>query len=190
MTALYLVRHAHSDWTPDESRPLSPIGMKDAQSVARTLVKFPITQIVSSPYLRARQTIEPYAERAGLKILEDHRLRERHLGDIGHTSFKDAIKRTWLDPDFAYPEGESIHQAQSRALEALAEYVHTETTKHVVISTHGNLLTIILNHFDSRIGFHFWENLTLPDIYCVNTDSGEGPEVIRIWQPLSDRTDG
>jgi 2,3-bisphosphoglycerate-dependent phosphoglycerate mutase len=190
MTVLYLVRHAQSDWTPDESRPLSPIGMKDAQSVARSLARFPITQIVSSPYLRARQTIEPYAERAGLKILEDHRLRERHLGDIGHTSFKDAIKRTWLDPDFAYPEGESIHQAQSRALEALAEYVHTETTKHVVISTHGNLLTIILNHFDSRIGFHFWENLTLPDIYCVNTDSGEGPEVIRIWQPLSDRTDG
>ena len=188
MTVLYLVRHAHSNWTPDETRPLSPTGLKDAQSVARSLTRFPITQILSSPYKRARQTIDPYAERAELTIREDHRFRERDLGDIGLTSFRDAIKKTWLDLDFAYPDGESIHQAQSRALQALAEYLHTDTMKHVVISTHGNLLTIILNHFNARIGYPFWENLTLPDIYRVNTKSTESPEILRIWQPPSDRT--
>ena len=37
MTCLFLVRHAHSVWTPDEMRPLSQSGLEDARRVADIL---------------------------------------------------------------------------------------------------------------------------------------------------------
>ena len=66
MSTLYLVRHAHAEWTPDENRPLSAQGSEDANRVANTLYVVPISAIYSSPARRARQTIAPLAGRLGL----------------------------------------------------------------------------------------------------------------------------
>ena len=35
------------------------------------------------------------------------------------------------------------------------------------IVTHGNLLALLLRHFDGRVGFAAWEALTNPDVYRV-----------------------
>jgi 2,3-bisphosphoglycerate-dependent phosphoglycerate mutase len=185
MTFLYLVRHAHADWTPDENRPLSPAGVKDAQLVASILANFKITQIISSPYRRARQTIEPFAVRSGVEILEDSHFRERDLGDIGASSFQDAVHKTWLDMGFAFPDGESNLQAQNRAIDGLNEYLELSAHKHIVISTHGNLLALILNHIDPDIGYTFWEKMTMPDIYRLVTHRTEGQSITRIWKPIA-----
>ena len=37
LTTFYFVRHAHVEWIPDEDRPLSAIGLKDARRVANIL---------------------------------------------------------------------------------------------------------------------------------------------------------
>ena len=37
MTVFYLIRHAHADWTPDEGRPLSERGQRDALRLAECL---------------------------------------------------------------------------------------------------------------------------------------------------------
>lgn len=58
-TTLLLVRHAHADWQPDETRPLSEVGRRDAARVAGVLSPLAPTSIYSSPYRRARQTVEP-----------------------------------------------------------------------------------------------------------------------------------
>jgi 2,3-bisphosphoglycerate-dependent phosphoglycerate mutase len=183
MTVLYLVRHAHTNWTPDENRPLSTTGLDDAHRVAHVLASFPITLILSSPYLRAIQTIEPFAKASNLKILEDLRFRERELGDIGTASFKEAVYQTWIDVDFAHPKGESVRQAQSRALEGLVENLHLSIPSHIVICTHGNLLTCILNHFDPDVSFQFWQNMSMPDVYYLDMDQTQDRKFTRIWQP-------
>ena len=77
---LILVRHAHTDWTPDEMRPLSDRGRADAFRVAAALADLPIHAIYSSPYTRARQTVEPLSTARGLPIVTIDDLRERHLG--------------------------------------------------------------------------------------------------------------
>jgi 2,3-bisphosphoglycerate-dependent phosphoglycerate mutase len=96
MTHFYLLRHAHADWAPDEQRPLSAEGQKDALRVAELLGKSPITRIYSSPYLRARQTVSPLAERLSLPMHIEPGLRERELGDAPDiTGFYAAMEQVW-----------------------------------------------------------------------------------------------
>ncbi|MEO6627314.1 MAG: phosphoglycerate mutase family protein, partial [Aquihabitans sp.] len=54
---IHVVRHAHAgsrkNWAgPDEDRPLSPRGLRQAQLVADALRDHPIDTLWSSPYLR------------------------------------------------------------------------------------------------------------------------------------------
>jgi broad specificity phosphatase PhoE len=74
-----VVRHAHAGdrekWTgPDELRPLSNKGWMQARAVADLLP--PVERLLSSPYLRCRQTLEPMAHRLGLAIEDEERLVE------------------------------------------------------------------------------------------------------------------
>ncbi len=51
----------------------------------------------------------------------------------------------------------------------------------VVVATHGNLLTLLLKHFDSSVGFDEWQRLTNPDVYCMRFEAGV-PSVDRLWR--------
>jgi 2,3-bisphosphoglycerate-dependent phosphoglycerate mutase len=172
---IFLVRHAHADWQPNERRPLSRTGAQDALQVAAILESRSIEALVCSPYRRARQTLEPLAARLGLAIQLDKRFRERELGRWQAGSFEEAVARTWQDFDFAYPGGESNRQAQKRPIEALDDLVNSGNRQVYAIGTHGNLLALILNYFDPGIGFDFWSQLSMPDIYQLDLD-GRGLE--------------
>jgi 8-oxo-dGTP diphosphatase len=70
---LYLVRHARAGsrqrWQgADDLRPLSKVGRKQAAGIARTRSRSEITRIVSSPFVRCRETVEPLAAKLGLEI--------------------------------------------------------------------------------------------------------------------------
>ena len=78
---LFLVRHAaagsRSDWEKDDRlRPLSSRGEKQALGLARTLAVHPIDRILTSPYVRCRQTVEPLADKLGIEIEEREELAE------------------------------------------------------------------------------------------------------------------
>jgi len=160
-----LVRHAYADWTPDEDRLLSAQGNRDAEILAEKLSAHPIDEIFSSPSLRAIQTVQPLADRLGLVIKKDDRFRERSLGRFEDISFKEAVRRTWADFEFAYPGGETNAAAQVRAVQAVQEIITSQGSNHVVIGTHGNVLALILNYFDSKVGFDFWSALSMPDVH-------------------------
>jgi 8-oxo-dGTP diphosphatase len=70
---LYLVRHAkagsRSGWVgPDETRPLSKSGREQAQGITRALAEFPVPRILSSPYVRCVDTVQPLAAKLGLQL--------------------------------------------------------------------------------------------------------------------------
>ena len=78
---VYLVRHAKAGsrkaWKgDDELRPLSKAGTAQARALAKRLAGAGITRILSSPYVRCRQTVEPLAERIGVRIEPADALRE------------------------------------------------------------------------------------------------------------------
>jgi phosphohistidine phosphatase SixA len=70
--AILLVRHARAGtrgtYADDTARPLDEKGAKQAKRLAKLLVDRPIRRILSSPYVRCVQTVEPLAERLKLEI--------------------------------------------------------------------------------------------------------------------------
>jgi broad specificity phosphatase PhoE len=78
---VYLVRHARAGsrqrWTKDDAlRPLSKVGHAQAAGIARYLSRRPVDHIVTSPYLRCRQTVEPLASKRGIELEASHALAE------------------------------------------------------------------------------------------------------------------
>jgi 8-oxo-dGTP diphosphatase len=68
-----LVRHAEAGsrerWREDDRlRPLTRRGWRQAEALAEQLHDTPLTRILSSPYVRCVQTVEPLAAARGLTI--------------------------------------------------------------------------------------------------------------------------
>ncbi|MGH9189751.1 MAG: SixA phosphatase family protein [Acidimicrobiales bacterium] len=80
-SAVLLVRHAAAGnpakWEgPDSLRPLSEKGRRQAAALVDTLAGYDIGRVMSSPYLRCIQTVEPLAQARGLPIEETQALAE------------------------------------------------------------------------------------------------------------------
>jgi phosphohistidine phosphatase SixA len=72
---LFLVRHAHSDpGEPDELRPLSERGRKEARALGKRLAAAKPELVLASPLLRARETAAAVAKAAGADLRVDDRL--------------------------------------------------------------------------------------------------------------------
>jgi 8-oxo-dGTP diphosphatase len=70
---IYVVRHAkagdRAEWEGDDRlRPLTKSGHRQAEALAAWLKKEPIDVILTSPYVRCVQTLEPLAEQRKLPI--------------------------------------------------------------------------------------------------------------------------
>jgi len=165
----------------DENRPLSLQGHRDAFRVTDVLQNFPIGVIFSSPYNRAIQTITPLATRLGLPVHIEPGLREKPLGNSMTGDFLSAVESTWEDPFFVHPGGESNIDARERGLSVLYRLREEYMEENIVLSTHGNLLALILQGFDASIGFAFWKSLSMPDIYLLIPDQAKS-SIRRVWR--------
>jgi len=79
--ALVLVRHASAGdrkrWSGDDrQRPLDERGQRQAEELVISLAAHRFERIVSSPYLRCTQTVEPLAHHCGLRVEERDELAE------------------------------------------------------------------------------------------------------------------
>lgn len=182
MPIFYFVRHAHSSWTPDEMRPLSPQGFEDAVRLADVLEEYPIDAVYTSPYTRARQTVEPLAARLGLPLLTEPDLRERNLGERTFEDHLQAVAALWQDPSVANPGGESNLTAQQRGVAVIERLKGSHTGDHVVISTHGNMMALMLEYYDPSLDYQFWKALSNPDIYTLDFRQSNEGVLQRVWE--------
>ncbi|MEX0851189.1 MAG: phosphoglycerate mutase family protein [Gaiellaceae bacterium] len=72
-TPVYLIRHAKAEsrtrWMePDHLRPLTKAGRRQAKALTTLFEAQPFSRLLSSPYLRFVQTLEPLAETRGLPL--------------------------------------------------------------------------------------------------------------------------
>ena len=184
MTTLYLVRHAHADWSPDDARPLSAQGRASAAVLGDLLALAPIAAIYSSPARRALETIELLARRLRLEPIVVDDLRERELVVPPGTDFGAAVQAAWLSPLTAVAGSESNAVAQSRGLAAVRTIIIEHSGLHVAVATHGNLLALILNGLKPTCGFDFWRSLTFPDVYELRFRRAALVNVRRIWDEI------
>jgi 8-oxo-dGTP diphosphatase len=76
-----LLRHASAGdrdhWAGDDQhRPLDEKGRRQAEKIAEAFASEDIRRVVSSPYVRCIQTVEPLAAALGLEVELDDRLAE------------------------------------------------------------------------------------------------------------------
>ncbi|MCA1322319.1 phosphoglycerate mutase family protein [Bacillus tianshenii] len=182
LTNLYFVRHAHSIYSPEElKRPLSKQGLSDVEKINQQLIKESIDYVISSPYLRAVQTVEGVAKIIDKKIIIEDAYKERQLSSRPVEDFQLAISKVWKEPSFYLEGGESNIVAQKRGVESTLKVLERYEGKNIVIGTHGNIMVLIMNYFDNHYGYEFWNELNMPDIYKLSFNKSELKEVNRIW---------
>lgn len=182
-TLAYFIRHAQSTYTLDErERPLSEAGFEAALQVAHQLQGEGIEVIISSPYRRAVQTVEPLAQQLALPVSLNEAFRERHICQHPVDDFFEAMQRLWSDYSFAFEGGESNFVAQKRGVVAFREILNTYRGKRIAIGAHGNIMTLTMNHFDDRFNHSFWQQLTMPDIYRLTFQDNTYLGATRLWR--------
>jgi 2,3-bisphosphoglycerate-dependent phosphoglycerate mutase len=76
------------------------------------------------------------------------------------------LESSFENPDLRFPGGESGCEARCRVL-AVVEEALRGGPETLAIVTHGNLLTLLLSHYDPSLGFACWAHMSNPDVYRI-----------------------
>jgi 2,3-bisphosphoglycerate-dependent phosphoglycerate mutase len=186
-TILYFVRHAHSPYIAgmERTKGLSERGKLDTCKVKEILINEDIDLFISSPYERAILTIRDLAIELNKDVRLEEDLRERKLtGEeyiITDEQFLESKRRLYEDWDYFFPGGESSKQAQERAISILNKVIEEFNGKRIVIGSHGDIMTLMINYFDPTYDFKFWKSTTMPDIYKLEFEENKLENVTRLW---------
>jgi len=165
MRTLYVVRHCQAEGQEADA-PLTPEGVAQSDRLADSLATANIERIISSPYIRATQSIEPLARRLNLAVELDVRLIERVLCSGNRPDWQECLRASFSDLDLSFEGGESGREAMQRAVAVVTE-IQRHSAQSTLLVTHGNLMALLLKHFDDSIGFAEWRALSNPDVYRV-----------------------
>src|SRR5947207_4307102 len=163
MPKLLLIRHCQTIGSHPDS-PLSEAGAKAAEVLIIRLHDLAADAVYSSPYERAHATVLPFAISAGLSVGLDDRLRERVLSDRDLENRLDHVRRSFAEPDYRAPGGESLNQTMQRAIAALTDIAAAGHGLPAVAS-HRNLTASVLRSMDAAFGFEQWQDLRTPDLF-------------------------
>lgn len=151
MIRLLLVRHGEAvgnrehRFIGQSDVPLTADGSDQVQLLTDRLAQIEITRVVSSDLQRAADTVAPTAERLGLPVSYDKRLREIANGEWADLVAADVAAR-WPDlwsqyrngEDVLRPGGECWGDVQQRAVAAVEELIEgLDDGEVVLIGTHA-----------------------------------------------------
>lgn len=169
-TNIYLIRHAqshpstsldHSEW------PLSIVGQTQAEKLSDPLEHLGIEILLSSPFVRCVQTVQPFASKVGLSINIKIDLRERLVAKEIVDDFYELWRQSWDDFNFALSGCENSFDAQKRFVAAVVDIHARHAAKTIGISAHGNVIGLFLNYIDPAFGRVQAEGLKNPDVVRV-----------------------
>ncbi len=188
-TNVYFVRHAKPDASikDDRIRPLTEKGMEDTRLVTEVLSGKKVEKIYSSPYKRAYDTVNDFAQKNRLEISILEGFRERKVEDVWIDDFKTFSLNQWNDFDFKLHKGECLREVQERNIYALKEVLKENPGRSVAVGSHGTALSTIINYFDSDFKYEgFWSIIDkMPLIICFKFHNNEflGMEEIFRFEP-------
>jgi 2,3-bisphosphoglycerate-dependent phosphoglycerate mutase len=173
VTTLILVRHAQSapdPALPERDWPLSEAGVAQAAALAPALAELGVDALASSPYLRAIETLRPYADGAGLEIAVDEDLREKSLGGWieDPAEAEDAVRRMHADPDYRRVGGESGRELNARVDAALARVVAGNPGRTIAVGSHGGVLGHLISRQGAALPDTFWRRIRNPHVFIFD----------------------
>ena len=166
---LILVRHGESEGnrerrfttTPTEL-PLTETGRQQAREAATKIgARFAPELVISSPYLRARDTAKIIA--AGLELamrIEEH-LHERDMGELKGQPYDAIVKLPGFDPAQHWiwkpPGGESFEDVKRRTAPILDRLAREHAGREIVVVSHGGVMFSLWAHVTGG-----WEGAIIP----------------------------
>jgi 2,3-bisphosphoglycerate-dependent phosphoglycerate mutase len=155
MTTVYFVRHAEPDYKDhnDMERPLTLKGRKDSKLVTEYLRDKNIQIILSSPYLRAVETVKDFADSFGHTIITIEDFRERKVDNVWIEDFNRFAQKQWSNFDYKLSDGECLREVQIRNVKALKQVIKEHPDKNIVIGSHGTALSTMINYFNPSFNF-------------------------------------
>lgn len=149
-------------------------GRAQAAELLDWTAELPIRELVCSPLLRCRRTLEPLAESLGLQPVIDERLSEVDYGQWTGCRIGELVKEPlWAvvqaHPSAAvFPGGEGLAQVQARAVAAVREHDRRLADRDGadalwLACTHGDVIKAVLV---DALGLH------LDNFQRVTTDPG------------------
>jgi len=168
MKNIYLIRHCKAEGQEPEAR-LTIEGQQQAKELSKLLSPLQIELIVTSPYKRAMDTIQPFCNQANIPCLTDSRLEERVLSTTNLDNWMDKLKDTYLHLDLKYEGGESSQEAMDRGIQVIHEML-ARPERNIALVTHGALMSLMIKFYQSEFGFEDWLKLTNPDVYRISID--------------------
>jgi probable phosphoglycerate mutase len=148
------VSNVEGRWQGQSDSPLTARGLAQARQLAAALADDDISAVYSSDLGRAARTAHEVAIRHSLRVIHDRRLREIDVGDWSGRTRADieahdaARLRAWATrpAGLHHPGGETLAQAQQRALDFFAERMPAHLGQTIVVITHGAIGQTILVH--------------------------------------------
>ncbi len=155
MTEIYFVRHAEPDYNDhnDLTRPLTTKGKEDVALVNRFFEDKEIDYVISSPFLRAVDTVAGLAAKLYKEVFILDDFRERKIDSGWIDDFDAFAEKQWRDFDYKLSDGESLREVQNRNINALNGVRAAYKDKTLVIGSHGAALSTIINYYDRTFGY-------------------------------------
>lgn len=190
MTCIYFVRHAEPDSShANEIRRLSEKGRRDRDAVTAYLRDKNIARVLSSPYPRAVETVEPLAYERGLMVELVPDFRERRVtGEEWIDDYNGFCQRQWADFSFRLPGGESLAETQERNQRALRDVLRRYEGLSIAIGSHGTALSALLNAYVPSFGYEEFMRIKdiMPWLVCFSFRHETPIDIISL-NPLTGR---
>ena len=195
MTVFYFVRHgvtAHtghklSGWIPGIH--LTDEGRAQAEAAAGMLASVPFKAIYSSPIDRTMETAAPIARLHGLEIVQAPSLGEVEYGKWSNRTFKTLVRtKLWekvqrYPSGVRFPEGETLREVQTRAVEEVESIAARHRKQIVCCVSHADVIRLLAAHY---LGVHIdlFQRLTVaPASVSVIALNDGRPLVISLNSP-------
>lgn len=154
---IYSTRHGQTSYNKQEivlgttDIELDETGEKQALMLAEKISEMNcIDIIIASPMKRAQRTARAVAERCGLEIVTEERLRE---WDYGYYEGKSRFTEGFAENKTEFgvrmgKSGESLMQLAHRVYSALDDIIKNYSGKNVLIVSHGGVCRVIETYFN------------------------------------------
>ncbi|NNF68551.1 MAG: phosphoglycerate mutase [Acidimicrobiia bacterium] len=156
---LHLVRHGVTSETGSRLTgrlpgvALSASGEDQAGAAARHLSGRKVGAVYSSPVERCRQTADIIAKELGHKVRIEKRVQEVDYGKWQGRTLSSLQKlKAWrglfvAPARFRFPDGETLQEAQSRAVAAIEHLAGRHPRDRVIVVSHADIIRVLLAHY-------------------------------------------
>lgn len=193
MGTIILVRHGESLANRDRhfaesgENPLTELGLQQARELAPILsARFHPSTVLSSSFLRARQTAAILAGHFGLPVEVVEGIHERDFGSLKGLPYQHYWDLKKADPSYdpakdwvwEPPDGESRESVRIRVIAALEQVAACFKNEQVLVVCHGVVISSVFAHVTGD-----WNEAPIPTncgVTLLEHEAGEFREVVTV----------